>query len=142
MNHNNSQSKTESFKTIGEVSSELNLPPHVLRFWESKFLNIKPHKRRGGHRYYSAEDLNVIKEIKSLLYEKGYTIKGAQKFLKQKKNSIAENDDQQNLFVLSNSEADENKTSNTAQEIEAKAVKVFIKKLEDVRDFLTDIKNI
>ncbi len=72
-----------AFKTIGEVSAELNLPPHVLRFWESKFSEIKPHKRRGGHRYYRPADIEVIKEVKSLLYERGYTIKGAQKYLKE-----------------------------------------------------------
>ncbi len=72
------------FKTIGEVSAEIGVPPHVLRFWESKFLAIKPHKRRGGHRYYSEVDIKAIYEIKKLLYDQGYTIKGAQKYLKEK----------------------------------------------------------
>ncbi len=76
---------SSAFRTIGEVASELGVSPHVLRFWESKFTQIKPHKRRGGHRYYRPADIEVIKEIKSLLYEKGYTIKGAQKFLKDRK---------------------------------------------------------
>lgn len=70
------------FRTIGEVSAELKISPHVLRFWESKFQIIKPHKRRGGHRYYSQLDVEKISEIKTLLYDKGFTIKGAQRHLK------------------------------------------------------------
>jgi len=81
--HGNSE-EIRFFKTIGEVSAELQVNPHVLRFWESKFTSIRPHKRRGGHRYYSIADVEKIKEIKYLLYEKGFTIKGAQKFLKEK----------------------------------------------------------
>lgn len=87
------------FKTIGEVSAEIGIPPHVLRFWESKFLNIKPHKRKGGHRYYSKVDVEAIYQIKRLLYEEGYTIKGAQKYLKEKGFMQHKNtEDQQNLF--------------------------------------------
>ncbi len=74
-----------AFRTIGEVSAELAVPPHVLRFWESKFNQIKPHKRRGGHRYYRPVDIDTIKQIKTLLYEKGFTIKGAQKYLRDLK---------------------------------------------------------
>lgn len=78
--------KTASaFRTIGEVAADLGLPPHVLRFWESKFPQIKPHKRRGGHRYYRPADIEFLKELKSLLHERGYTIKGAQKYLKERK---------------------------------------------------------
>jgi len=87
------------FKTIGEVSAEIGIPPHVLRFWESKFLNIRPHKRKGGHRYYSKADVGAIYEIKRLLYEEGYTIKGAQKYLKEKGYmQLQESDNQQSLF--------------------------------------------
>lgn len=70
-----------AFRTIGEVAADLSLPPHVLRFWETKFPQIKPHKRRGGHRYYRPQDVDLLTEIKSLLHTKGFTIKGAQKFL-------------------------------------------------------------
>ncbi len=71
-----------ALRTIGEVSEYLNLPAHVLRFWESKFSQIKPIKRRGGHRYYRPEDIDILREVRSLLYDRGYTIKGAQKYLK------------------------------------------------------------
>lgn len=76
---------SSAFRTIGEVATELGLPPHVLRFWESKFPQIKPHKRRGGHRYYRPADIEVLNAIKHLLYDKGYTIRGAQQFLKEQK---------------------------------------------------------
>lgn len=76
-----SRKSEAAFRTIGEVATELALPQHVLRFWETKFSRIRPHKRRGGHRYYRPADVDLLKEIKELLYEKGYTIKGAQKYL-------------------------------------------------------------
>ena len=71
-----------ALKTIGEVAEELNLPAHVLRFWETKFSQLKPNKRRGRHRYYRPEDIDKLKQIRHLLYEQGYTIKGAQKYLR------------------------------------------------------------
>ena len=71
-----------AFRTISEVAAELELPQHVLRFWESKFSQIKPMKRGGGRRYYRPEDLDLLRSIRTLLYEDGYTIKGVQKLLK------------------------------------------------------------
>lgn len=76
------------FRTIGDVSSELKVPTHVLRFWESKFSGLKPLKRKGGHRYYRTQDVELIIKIKDLLYSEGYTIKGAQKFLNNIKKGI------------------------------------------------------
>ena len=70
-----------AYRTISEVANTLDLPQHVLRFWESKFPQIKPMKRGGGRRYYRPEDLEILRRIKSLLYDDGYTIKGAQKLL-------------------------------------------------------------
>ena len=75
---------SDAFRTISEVSAELNVPPHVLRFWESKFSNLRPLKRSGGRRYYRPDDINVLMRIRDLLYEDGFTIKGAQRFLKSK----------------------------------------------------------
>jgi len=72
------------FHTIGEVSRRLDTPQHVIRFWETKFKQIKPVKRRGGHRYFRKVDVEFLTEVKSLLYEKGFTIKGAQKYLSEK----------------------------------------------------------
>lgn len=71
-----------AFRTISEVASELDVPPHVLRFWESKFPQIKPLKRGGGRRYYRPEDVDLLRRIRELLYKDGYTIKGVQKLLR------------------------------------------------------------
>jgi DNA-binding transcriptional MerR regulator len=71
-----------AFRTISEVAAELDVPPHVLRFWESKFSQIKPLKRGGGRRYYRPEDIELLRRIRTLLYRDGYTIKGVQKLLR------------------------------------------------------------
>ena len=68
----------EAFRTISEASSELGVPPHVLRFWETKFSFIRPMKRAGGRRFYRRQDLQVLKGVRALLQEGGYTIKGVQ----------------------------------------------------------------
>jgi DNA-binding transcriptional MerR regulator len=73
----------EAFRTISEVADELDVPAHVLRFWEGKFKEIKPLKRGGGRRYYRPEDVDLLRSIRTLLYTQGYTIKGAQKFLRE-----------------------------------------------------------
>ena len=73
----------EAFRTISEVSKDLSLPQHVLRFWETKFTQIKPIKRGGGRRYYRPEDIELLKGIKYLLYHDGYTIRGVQKVIKE-----------------------------------------------------------
>lgn len=71
-----------AFKTISEVASQIGVPQHVLRFWETKFSNIKPMKRGGGRRYYRPEDVTLIERIHHLLYNEGYTIKGVQRLIK------------------------------------------------------------
>ncbi|MBY0431986.1 MAG: MerR family transcriptional regulator [Rhodospirillales bacterium] len=68
---------------MSEVSIELDVPQHVLRFWESRFSQIRPLKRGGGRRYYRPEDVNLLRRIRDLLYKEGYTIKGAQKLLRE-----------------------------------------------------------
>ena len=73
----------EAFRTISEVSNDLEVPPHVLRFWETKFPQIKPLKRGGGRRYYRPEDVALLRQIRQLLYNDGYTIKGVQRLLKE-----------------------------------------------------------
>ena len=80
----------QAFRTISEVSSEINIPTHVLRFWETKFPNINPLKRSGNRRYYRPEDVKLIIRIKTLLYDNGYTVKGVQKLLKENDNKINE----------------------------------------------------
>ena len=76
----------QAFRTISEVSNEVNIPAHVLRFWETKFPNINPLKRSGNRRYYRPEDIKLIIKIKTLLYDNGYTVKGVQKLLKENDN--------------------------------------------------------
>ena len=79
-----------AFRTISEVAEELGVQQHVLRFWETKFNQIRPMKRGGGRRYYRPEDVALLQHIHSLLYGEGYTIKGVQKLLKgQSKGAIA-----------------------------------------------------
>ena len=74
-----------AFRTISEVADELDVAQHVLRFWESKFPQVRPLKRGGGRRYYRPEDIELLRDIRSLLYDEGYTIKGAQKLLRQRR---------------------------------------------------------
>lgn len=78
------QKSADAFRTISEVAEELDVPQHVLRFWESKFIQIKPLKRAGGRRYYRPDDISLLRGIRSLLYGDGYTIKGVQKVLKDR----------------------------------------------------------
>jgi len=73
----------EAFRTISEVADELDVPQHVLRFWESKFSQIKPMKRGGGRRYYRPNDIELLRGIRHLLYGQGYTIRGVQKILRE-----------------------------------------------------------
>ena len=75
---------SDAFRTISEVSAALDVPPHVLRFWETKFSNLRPLKRSGSRRYYRPDDIAVLIRIRDLLYKDGFTIKGAQRFLKSK----------------------------------------------------------
>lgn len=74
----------DAFRTISEVSDALDTPAHVLRFWESKFSQVKPVKRAGGRRYYRPDDLSLLAGVKTLLHDQGMTIKGVQKLLREK----------------------------------------------------------
>lgn len=80
----------DAYRTIGEAASELGVATHVLRFWETKFKQIKPIKRGGGRRYYRPVDMDVIRQIKTKLYDDGYTIKGVQTWLKENKQQVKE----------------------------------------------------
>ncbi len=77
------QKSEAAFRTISEVSEDLDVPQHVLRFWESRFQTIKPLKRGGGRRYYRPEDVLLLRRIRDLLYKDGYTIRGVQKLLRE-----------------------------------------------------------
>ncbi|WP_027835463.1 MerR family transcriptional regulator [Maritalea myrionectae] len=77
------QKSPDAFRTISEAADELDLPQHVLRFWETRFKQIKPLKRGGGRRYYRPDDVQLLSGIRYLLYDEGFTIKGVQKILKE-----------------------------------------------------------
>lgn len=83
----NAKSAT-AFRTISEVAEELDVPSHVLRFWETKFTQIRPLKRGGGRRYYRPEDVELLRRIRQLLYRDGYTIKGVQRLLRDKSDGL------------------------------------------------------
>ncbi len=78
-----SEKSETAFRTISEVAQDLDLPQHVLRFWETKFPQVRPMKRGGGRRYYRPDDMLLLRRIRTLLYVDGYTIKGVQKLLRQ-----------------------------------------------------------
>lgn len=80
--HRRNGKSAAAFRTISEVADDLEVPPHVLRFWETKFNQVRPLKRGGGRRYYRPEDVALLQRIRELLYREGYTIKGVQKLLR------------------------------------------------------------
>ena len=77
------EKSADAFRTISEVADDLDLPQHVLRFWETRFQQIRPLKRAGGRRYYRPPDIVLLRAIRQLLYDEGYTIKGVQRLLKE-----------------------------------------------------------
>src|ERR1700732_3476264 len=87
MDHGSSRSRPKkapnAFRTISEVADDLHIPQHVLRFWETKFHQVKPMKRGGGRRYYRPDDIALLRRISNLLYIQGYTIKGVQRLLRE-----------------------------------------------------------
>ncbi len=109
--------KIDAYRTIGEVSEELEIEPHVLRFWEKRFSQIKPLKRSGGRRYYRKEDIDLLRKIKKLLYEEGLTIKGVQKNLNSSGVKVAR------------------------KEGNMKIDKTFLRRLKSLKKNLTDIKS-
>lgn len=136
----------EAFRTISEVSRDLSLPQHVLRFWETKFTQIKPIKRGGGRRYYRPEDVDLLKGIKNLLYNDGYTIRGVQKVIKENgsknilfSNSKANSKLEQKPFtdnenIYNSGQNVHTRTGQTLSEIKRK-------KLMDVMQDLVELQN-
>ena len=116
-----------AFRTIGEAASELDVPQHVLRFWEVKFSQVSPVKRRGGRRYYRPKDIDLLLKIRKLLYDDGYTIKGVQKlFEKRVKNSLK----------LPKSEGSQTQKVSNNNSIDARVFKEIIIELEELRKLL------
>ena len=110
-----------AFRTISEVADELDVPQHVLRFWEGKFPQVKPLKRGGGRRYYRPEDVALLKRIRDLLYAEGYTIKGVQKLLKEGAVAAAPVREPSPVLVLPY-EVDDAEPEETAEEEEPEVV--------------------
>jgi DNA-binding transcriptional MerR regulator len=81
----------DAFRTISEVADEINVPQHVLRFWESRFVQIRPLKRGGGRRYYRPDDVNLLRGVRHLLYGEGYTIRGVQRILREEGVAFVQN---------------------------------------------------
>lgn len=81
----------DAFHTISEVAEEINVPQHVLRFWESRFVQIRPLKRGGGRRYYRPDDVNLLRGVRHLLYGEGYTIRGVQRILREEGVAFVQN---------------------------------------------------
>ena len=81
----------DAFRTISEVADEIDVPQHVLRFWESRFTQIKPMKRGGGRRYYRPDDVDLLRGVRHLLYGEGYTIRGVQRILRDEGSAFVQN---------------------------------------------------
>ena len=129
----------EAFRTISEVSKDLSLPQHVLRFWETKFAQIKPIKRGGGRRYYRPEDIELLRGIKYLLYNDGYTIRGVQKVIKENgAKKIISKPIQNNDFTLvkddnKNAILNENKTQSMIAESKRKKLMTVLNDLVELK---------
>lgn len=127
-----------AFKTIAEVADELGVATHVLRFWETKFSQIKPMKATGGRRYYRPDDVEILKLIKGLLYGKRYTIEGAQHFIKEKglKNLLGDNSEIQKDFFETESEV------SNSFELNADTVKKITDAVADLKNLRTKLANL
>ena len=137
--------KSESaFRTISEVAEELDLPQHVLRFWETKFVQIKPLKRGGGRRYYRPEDVALLRRIRGLLYDDGYTIRGVQKLFKQNGGKIPDavspqqgaEPDPQPRTDLPVAQAASPVPSSGLSESQRAELTALLESLEEIRDLL------
>ena len=104
----------EAYKTIGEVAKELGVSPHVLRFWENKFDRLKLIKRKNNHRYYNEEDISFLLNVKKLIDEEGYTIKGVQIYLSKevKKTNSPSNNEKEYLQIINEIKIDINNIIN------------------------------
>ena len=121
----------KAFRTISEVATALEVPQHVLRFWESKFSQVRPLKRGGGRRYYRPDDVALLQSIRSLLYDDGYTIKGVQKLLrdgslKPKRRSVPEKP----------------KTASTSQTVAQSAGKLSAAQRQELQGLLEELEQL
>jgi DNA-binding transcriptional MerR regulator len=133
----NPTKSADAFRTISEVASELDLPQHVLRFWETKFTQVRPLKRGGGRRYYRPEDVALLRHIRGLLYDEGYTIKGVQKLLRQGGLSKAELREREAAQAIA-PEDGESVPSSADDAASKAAIRAAIHELESLRRTLKD----
>ena len=119
---------SRAFRTIGEAASVLDVPQHVLRFWEAKFSQITPVKRRGGRRYYRPKDIDLLLKIRKLLYQDGYTIKGVQKLLEKRVKKP--------LNLGEGSKVTQNQEVSHKNIIDARVFREIIVELEELRKLL------
>ncbi|MBT3361092.1 MAG: MerR family transcriptional regulator [Rhodospirillales bacterium] len=124
-----------AFRTISEVATDLDLPQHVLRFWETRFVQIAPMKRGGGRRYYRPEDVALLRRIRGLLYDDGYTIKGVQKLFKQNGGQVPEPNA---VAAVQDAEGGEVAAATAAglSPHQRGELNALLGELEDLRDFL------
>ena len=125
-----------AFRTISEVSNDLEVPPHVLRFWETKFPQIKPLKRGGGRRYYRPEDVALLRQIRQLLYNDGYTIKGVQRLLKE---GAQKNTAQLGVAMANRLEEQKQPQNTTASSQEKDALRSIVDELKVLRKLLSTV---
>jgi DNA-binding transcriptional MerR regulator len=140
------EKSADAFRTISEVADELEVPQHVLRFWETKFAQIRPLKRGGGRRYYRPEDIDLLRAIRGLLYDKGYTIKGVQKLIREGGLKLADGEVVPDLGGGAEGDEGTGTTEATATDLplfratmsaeQVKDVKSAIGELTDLRDRL------
>ena len=124
-----------AFRTISEVAEELAVPQHVLRFWESKFSQIRPLKRGGGRRYYRPEDVTLLRRIRQCLYGDGYTIKGVQRLLREGQLKPAEQIERAEEAETPTASLPQPAAEDAASDLES-VLKDLRKELGDLRDLL------
>ncbi len=133
-----------AFRTISEVATDLNVPQHVLRFWETRFAQIRPLKRAGGRRYYRPEDIELLRRIRELLYNNGYTIKGVQRLLRDAGGRRPDGDE--GGAVEAEAEADlpadaaEEERSLAADAPSREALETAISDLQSIRELLKRVR--
>ena len=133
------EKSAQAFRTISEVATELDVPQHVLRFWESKFSQVRPLKRGGGRRYYRPEDIDLLRRIRTLLYEDGYTIKGVQRLLKEGRGRLPQ---QQRLDLAAESALESLRiVSARAEAMTGGTRREFESVLEDLEQALTQLRS-
>lgn len=126
-----------AFRTISEVSDELDVPQHVLRFWEGKFSQVRPLKRGGGRRYYRPEDIDLLRRIRDLLYSEGYTIKGVQRLLREGRGKDGEAEEAAPVAPAAAAPAAAARTPAAAPRRDvAGEIKAAIGELSELRDLL------